>query len=90
MHENMINMYHQSKEIFFNIIDTDERMNLAFCLLSHLFPGKKSTKGGRASIQEALDNFIDFQKVIIAMRRFMAIPKKNCFFFFGRLGRGSG
>ncbi|XP_030846710.1 uncharacterized protein LOC115926207 isoform X1 [Strongylocentrotus purpuratus] len=40
----------------------DERMNLAFCLLSHLFPGKKSTKGGRASIQEALDNFIDFQK----------------------------
>ncbi|XP_030848855.1 uncharacterized protein LOC115927278 [Strongylocentrotus purpuratus] len=37
-------------------------MNLAFCLLSHLFPGKKSTKGGRASIQEALDNFIDFQK----------------------------
>ena len=42
---------------------TDERMNLAFYALPFLFEGRKTNKGGRASAQETLDLFIDFQKV---------------------------
>ncbi|XP_071497429.1 uncharacterized protein [Diadema antillarum] len=40
----------------------EEKANLAFLMLSHLFPGKKSSKGGRASSQESLECFIDCQK----------------------------